>query len=155
MGHKRLDPTASHARHIAVRLTDQDRAWVMEQARARGVSAAAILRAGLALLRAPQGASPDLLVGDPPVGSIAWSRARNIHLGGCTHCPTPTGCNQEKFCDRNRRPWVPLASGGFMSAEDAERLGALLAEGMPRDPFTMGPAWRAALAAGAKKNPRR
>lgn len=69
MGHKRLNPTSSHARHIAVRLTDQDRAWVMEQARARGVSAAAILRAGLALLRAPQGASPDLLVGGPVVGT--------------------------------------------------------------------------------------
>lgn len=81
MGHKRLNPTASHARHIAVRLTDQDRAWVMEQARARGVSAAAILRAGLALLRAPQGASPDLLVGDQPADAQRQRRYEYVEVG--------------------------------------------------------------------------
>ena len=136
MGHKRLDPATGRARHIAVRLTDQDRAWVIEQARARGVSAAAILRAGLALLRAPQGASPDLLVGDPPtgtaigahdaqrqrhaaatvgpIGSVEWARGLNILKGGCLRCPTPTGCAQEKHCDLRRRPWAPLAPGEYV-----------------------------------------
>lgn len=81
MGHKRLDPATGRARHIAVRLTDQDRAWVMEQARARGVSAAAILRAGLALLRAPQGASPDLLVGDQPADAQRQRRYEYVEVG--------------------------------------------------------------------------
>lgn len=31
-------------------------------------------------------------------------RANMLH-GGCAVCPYPTACDQESYCDHNRKPW--------------------------------------------------